>query len=76
MRTTLDIDEDVLRLAKHLAQERAESLGRVVSDLIRRGIQPSAKVAPRRGAIPTLPRKEGARPVTAQDVKDLLESEA
>jgi len=76
MRTTIDLDEDVLRLAKHLAQEREQSLGRVVSDLVRQGLQPSPKVAARRGAIPTLPRKSGAQPVTAQAVKDLLETEA
>lgn len=76
MRTTIDLDEDILRLAKHLAQEREQSLGRVVSDLVRQGLQPSERVAARRGAIPILPRRPGAQPVTSQAVKDLLESEA
>ena len=75
MRTTIDLDEDVLRLAKHLAEEREQSLGRVVSDLVRRGLQPPGKVRTRRGAIPMLARKPGARPVTAQIVKELLETE-
>jgi hypothetical protein len=75
MRTTVDLDEDILKVAKHLAQERAQSLGRVLSDLARQGLQPPPKSKVRVGVIPTLPRMPGARPATMQDVKDLLESE-
>lgn len=75
VRTTVDLDEDVLMVAKHLAQEREESLGRVLSDLVRRGLQPTGKVSARRGAIPVLPRKSGARPVTTAMVKELLEND-
>lgn len=75
MRTTVDLDEDVLRVAKDLAQEREQSLGRVLSDLVRRGLQPIGRVAEREGVIPVLPRKPGAQPVTAQHVKELLEAE-
>jgi hypothetical protein len=74
VRTTVDLDEDVLRVAKHLAQEQEQSLGRVLSGLIRRGLQPGSKVVARPGAIPILPRRPGAQPVTAQIVKELLES--
>ncbi len=75
MRTTVDLDEDILKVAKHLAQERAQSLGRVLSDLVREGLQPRPSPKVRSGVIPTLPRKPGARPVTMQTVNDLLESE-
>lgn len=75
MRTTVDLDEDILRVAKHLAREREQSLGRVLSGLIRQGLQPASRIAVRRGVIPTLPRKPGAQPVTAQIVKELLEAE-
>ena len=37
MRTTLDIDADVLDVAKSLAAGRKISLGRAISDLARRG---------------------------------------
>lgn len=74
MRTTVDLDDDVLRVARHLAQEREQSLGRVLSDLARRGLQPTSTVVARSGMIPILPRKS-AQSVTAQAVKDLLESE-
>ncbi len=75
MRTTVDLDEDVVQVARDLAQEREQSLGRVLSDLVRRGLQPAATPGVRRGSIPILPRKPGARPVTARIVRNLLEKE-
>jgi hypothetical protein len=74
MRTTVDLDDDLLLVARHLAHERGETLGRVVSDLARRGLRPTARTASR-GVVPTLPRRPGARPVTSQMVKELLEAE-
>lgn len=38
MRTTIDLDEDVLLAVKDLAKHRQESIGRVVSDLTRRAL--------------------------------------
>jgi hypothetical protein len=43
MRTTLRIDDDVLRVARSLAEERRESIGKVLSDLARKGLRPSAE---------------------------------
>ncbi len=40
MRTTLSIDEDVLQAARALAAAQRRSLGRVISDLARRGLAP------------------------------------
>lgn len=75
MRITVDLDQDVLRVARHLAQEREESLGRVLSDLVRRGLQPTGKVTTHRGTIPVLRRDSAARPVTATVVNELLEND-
>jgi hypothetical protein len=74
MRTTVDLDDDLLLVARHLAQERGETLGRVVSDLALRGLRPATRTTGR-GIVPTLPRRPGARPVTSQMVKELLEAE-
>ena len=38
MRTTLDIDDDVLQAAKELAEAEHKSAGRVVSDLVRKAL--------------------------------------
>jgi hypothetical protein len=42
VRTTLSIDEDVLQAARALAASERRSLGRVISDLARRGLAPRA----------------------------------
>ncbi len=75
MRTTVDIEDDLLLAAKHLARDCEQILGRVLSDLVRRGLQPVSTSPARRGSIPVLTRKPGARTVTSQAVKDLLDAE-
>ena len=76
MRTTIDLDEDILRVVKHLAQERQESFGKILSTLARQGLQPrSAFESAKRGKIPVLARKSGATSVTLQAVKDLQDQE-
>jgi hypothetical protein len=68
MRTTLNLDEDVLRAAKSLALIRAKSLGKVISELARRGIHASSATA-QRGELPTFTVGPGERPLTLEDVK-------
>jgi hypothetical protein len=75
MRTTVDLDEDILRVAKDLARENEQSLGRVLSDLARRGLKPPKRSVSMRNGIPVFPRLPGAKPVTSAMVKELLESE-
>src|SRR6266536_1625320 len=50
MRTTLDIDEDVLRAAKSIARAQETSLGRVVSSFVRKRLAP--KTPARKGGFP------------------------
>ena len=38
MRTTINLDDEVLRLAKSYAEKRSLSLGKAVSELVRRGL--------------------------------------
>lgn len=38
MRTTLDLDDDLLAAAKELARRERKSAGRIVSDLMRKGL--------------------------------------
>lgn len=42
MRTTLDIDDDVLTAAKQLAKKRNSTAGEVISDLARRALTKSS----------------------------------
>lgn len=64
-----------MNLARVLAREQEQSIGRVISDLARKGIHaiPSA-AAPVRNGVPLLPRRSGVV-VTSEDVKALLDRE-
>ncbi len=48
MRTTVDLDPDVLQAARSIARSQGLSLGRALSDLARRGLAPRRE-ASRRG---------------------------
>jgi hypothetical protein len=74
MRTTLDIDEDVLRAAKELARRQRKTAGAVISELTRRALTapPAARARepkayhgfrpfPRRGGIVTNERIDALR---------------
>jgi hypothetical protein len=70
MRTTLNLDEDVVRAAKSLALLRAKSLGKVISELVRQGIQAGSATA-RRGELPVFTVDPHERPLTLEDVKQV-----
>ena len=77
MRTTLDIDEDVLQAAKERAAAEKKSAGKVLSELARQALAP---VHPPGGeetrhGVPLLPPREGARLVTLETVHELHEDE-
>jgi hypothetical protein len=70
MRTTLDIDDDVLAAVKSLAQARDTTAGKVFSELVRKSLTPQGTVKKRNGftLFPTAPK--GA-PVTMELVNRL-----
>lgn len=75
MRTTLEIDDDVLMAAKELAEAQRSTAGKVLSDLARKGLKAAQKPAARRNGFPLLPPRKGARPVTSAVVASLLDDE-
>jgi hypothetical protein len=64
MRTTIDLEDDLVLAAKELAKQRKCTIGRVVSDMCRRGLEFGA---PRvRNGVPLFTPKAGvARPSMA-----------
>ena len=74
MRTTMDIDEDILLAARDLAQRRHASLGRVVSDLARQGLIRGTGTAERNG-IALFPVQPGAGVATLELVNRLRDEE-
>jgi hypothetical protein len=75
VRTTLDIDEDVLQAAKELAASRRTTAGRVLSELARAALAPRGRSPNLRHGVPVLPRREGAGPVTADVVNRLRDDD-
>jgi hypothetical protein len=76
MRTTLDIDEDVLQAAKELAAARKSTAGKILSELARKALGPPQRsVARRRHGVPLLPPRQGERPVTMAMVSSLRDDE-
>lgn len=73
MRTTLNLDEDVLLAARELAAGERRSLGAVVSELARRGLTP-ARVATDDG-LPVIRAAAGTPPITPEMVRRGLEEE-
>lgn len=67
VRTTIDLDLTALEAARQLARHRAQSLGRVVSDLILKGLQNDAPVA-RKGGFPVF-SGAGTKPITLEDIR-------
>jgi hypothetical protein len=61
MRTTVDLDLDLLQAAKELAEVRGTTLGRVVSDLLRKALEPARSTRVRNG-VPVLPRRPAGAP--------------
>lgn len=71
VRTTLDLDDDLLEAAKELAAGRGTTAGRVISDLVRQALEARPRVATRNG-VPLLPtRPAGSRRPTMAQVNTL-----
>ena len=69
MRTTLNIDDEILEVARSLAGERNVSIGVALSELARRGLrQPSAPRAKRNG-FPLFGVSRDSTPLTLERVK-------
>ncbi|MCY3955529.1 MAG: hypothetical protein OXF47_06000 [Nitrospira sp.] len=67
MRTTVTIDNDVLAVARALAQRNGTSLGRAISELARRGFR-NAPVAMEQGEGAVFAAASDADPITSEDV--------
>ena len=75
MRTTLDIDEDVLLTAKEIAQQRKATLGQVISTLLRVSLQPKSFELEYRDGVPLLSRRPDGPTVTTELVNRLRDED-
>jgi hypothetical protein len=72
MRTTLNIDDDVLRAVKELARLRGNTAGGILSELAREALERERSVATSvRNGVPLLPARRGTGIVTPEAVQAL-----
>jgi hypothetical protein len=71
MRTTLDLDDDVVSAARELAASERRSLGSVVSELARRGLTPALVEV--EGDLPVIRVPAGTSPITPEMVRRALD---
>ena len=74
MRTTLQIDDDVLEASRSLAEAEGRTLGQVVSRLARRGLAPRPQETTDSG-FPVFSVSAGAPPITLEMVKRASEED-
>ena len=75
MRTTLDLDDDILLAAKEIAAAKNMTAGRVVSDLVRKALEPKRTERVRNG-VPLMPRQAAGTPKMTMSLVNELREEA
>ena len=71
MRTTLDLDDDVVSAARELAAGECRSLGSVISELSRRGLTAARIEADQK--LPVIRVPPGTAPITPEIVRRALQ---
>ncbi len=74
MRTTLDVDDDVLQAARELAANRRKTIGQVLSELARQALEPRGRQAVRNG-VRLLERRRRGSPKPTMDLVNRLRDE-
>jgi hypothetical protein len=74
MRTTLEIDDDVLQAARSAATAEGKSVGKALSDLARLGLESRSRSKTRSG-FPLFDVAPDTPPITLEMVKDALDEE-
>jgi hypothetical protein len=75
MRTTLTLDDDVYEAALAFSQSSGEGLGKVVSQLIRRGLKPAPPVKKGRRRFPVFDVPPNAPIITPERIDRFIEEE-
>lgn len=75
MRTTLSIDADVYAAAKAIAESSGKSIGRVLSELARRGLRPVTPPRATESGLPTFEVSDGAAMIPGNRAAELIAAE-
>lgn len=75
MRTTIDIDDQILLTVKEIAHQQKATAGQVVSNLLRDALRPNSVAREYRNGVPLLPRRPNGPRVTAELVNRLRDED-
>jgi hypothetical protein len=75
MRTTLDLEEELLLAVKEIAKQRRTTASHVVSILIRESLQPQTLKLEYRDGVPVLPRRPNGPVITSELVNRLRDED-
>ncbi len=73
VRTTLELDDDLVAAARELAAAQRRSFGSVISELVRRGLRPARVEAD--GELPVIRVPAGTPAITPQMVRRALDED-
>jgi hypothetical protein len=71
MRTTIDLPEDLHRIARTIARDTSQSMSETVAELMRRGLGETQGTWLERSPVTGLLVIHGGRTITSEDVKAL-----
>jgi hypothetical protein len=75
VRTTIDIDDDLLTAVKEIAAAEGSTMGLVLSRLLRRGLEPPPRKYKIRNGVPVIPAEPGQQPLTMEMVNALRDGD-
>ena len=74
VRTTLDIDDDVLQASKEIGAMRKKTAGQILSELARKGLYRPQQHSVRNG-VPIIHRAPGSPLITSADVRRWMDED-
>ena len=82
MRTTLTIDDDILKLVRSIAEMEEKSLGQKVSELLRKSLSPGKSGDKStvdgvrwKSGLPVLPKRKTAIPMTIEEIRKIRDED-
>ncbi len=75
MRTTLDLDDDILEAVREISLSRGSTAGKILSELARKALQ-TGEPPPLRNGVPLLPRRPEGSPKPTMTLVNRLRDES
>jgi hypothetical protein len=75
MRTTVTLDQDVYEAAMHLSRSTGRRLGKIISELARRGLKQRAAIRRDKSGLPVFEVPPDAPVIPASRIQEIIDEE-